>query len=123
KEIITMTEQLTSTTATPVRISAEHYQIESQSKDRSGRSYDVQFSHKLKRWTCNCPDTRHNGNQRCKHVRRLVEWINEQKILQQASQVVEQAIAKGGEVPVEPAYREYAPPKQAPAYFTELDSR
>src|SRR5438132_852807 len=122
-----MTEQLTSTTATPVRISAEHYQIESQSKERAGRRYDLQFNHELKRWTCNCPDVRHNYNPRCKHIRQLVEWINErsateQKIEAEANAVIEQAIAKAAELAPEPVYCEYGPVLPEPEYFTELDS-
>src|SRR5437763_16737375 len=105
-----MTQQLTATNATPFRIDAEHYQIESQSKDRLGRIYELIFDHELRRWTCNCPDSRKNNNPRCKHVRRLAEWIreqeaNEQRIQAQAAAVVEQAFA------------------QAVAYFTELDGR
>ena len=121
-----MTQQMTSTTATPIRIDAEHYQIESTSKERLGRAYDLVFNHEQKRWACNCPDSRHNNNPRCKHVRRLAEWIreqeaNEQRIQAQAAAVVEQAFAQA--VEPEQEYREYGPALPAPAYFTELDDR
>jgi hypothetical protein len=125
-----MSKPLTTTDALPVRKSAEHYQMESQSKERPGRVYDLVFNHERQRWTCNCPDTRHSHNARCKHIRRLVAWINEQKIQAEATAVLEQAMSTSSAVSVEAAeggigqeYREYATAGQAPGYVTELEER
>lgn len=69
------------TNAEPRRIAADHYQIESQSKARTGKVYDLTLAHG--RWTCNCYDFRSNATfaYRCKHVIRLREWIEAQKAI------------------------------------------
>jgi hypothetical protein len=125
-----MSKPLTTTNAVPVRLTATHYQMASQSKERSGRVYDLIFNHELRRWTCNCPDTRDSHNPRCKHIRQLVAWINEQKIQAEATAVLEQAMSDASAASVEAAacgieqeYREYAPAGEIPGYITEQEER
>ena len=83
---------MTETTATPNRLSATHYQIESATQHRT---YDLIYNYEIKKWVCNCPDTRHNHNPRCKHRRRLNAWIAEQmtasKAQAQATAILEKA--------------------------------
>lgn len=89
KGLYQMTTKTTTTNAVPTRLSAEHYEMKSETQNRT---YDLTFvSNEAKpRWSCNCPDVRYNGNDNCKHVRRLRGWIAEQM---SSSQVQQQATA------------------------------
>lgn len=86
----------TTTDKTPIRVTAEHYQMESSRKGKEGTFYNLVYNNTTKRWECDCPDAApqaHNisykiGNPNCKHVRRLREYIAEQKALQAGEQPV-----------------------------------
>ena len=79
-------------TTIPTRITADHYQMPSESESRKGTIYDLRFDHNTKHWTCNCFNYK-SGNHRCKHIRRLVEWIAEQKAATSTRQEAEAVMA------------------------------
>ena len=82
---------ITFTSAIPERIDAEHYTMQSETKKRT---YNLEYDRLTRRWGCDCPDVKHNKNINCKHVRRLREWIKEQRELQNGASPAEaQAIA------------------------------
>lgn len=90
----------TTTNAVPRRKGTMHYEIDSETQNRV---YDLHYSAELKRWICNCPDTRHRNNMNCKHRRRLVSFIKEQMQERNAIQAQATAIVEAQPVAPEPA--------------------
>ncbi len=80
--------------AIPVRVEVDQYLIPSQFPSRIGNVYTLTFNHVTKCWECTCKDTTHNHNPRCKHVRRLAAYIQEQEAIQAAIQKQAAAIAQ-----------------------------
>ncbi len=93
----------TTTDKTPVRVFADHYQIES--ARQKNRFYDLKFNSVTERWECNCADADPQAhginmqkNPNCKHVRRLRQHIRKQMDLaaEQQAQAQAQMVANIG---------------------------
>ena len=86
---------LTTTDKTPIRITADHYEIAGDT--HPDRKYNLHYNHETGRWECDCPDVRHNHNDNCKHRRAVVQHITAQveasKVQHQATEISEQPSA------------------------------
>jgi hypothetical protein len=78
----------------PVRIEDERedigYYYEIDSDTHPGRKYELHYDMAARRWRCNCPDTRYNGQPECKHVQAVLHDVRarqQQQILIQAERV------------------------------------